>query len=76
MNGMDYVWALEVTLNGDIIGDQNQFIGFEGYPDVASGHAGDFLVAFQGLVFGGDNEIWAWLWGNRLYLPLVIRNAR
>jgi hypothetical protein len=43
---------------------------------VASGPVGDFLVAFDdNEVIGTSNRgIYGWLWGNRIYIPLVLRN--
>jgi hypothetical protein len=41
----------------------------------ASGSRGDFLVAFDDLPpEGGIREVYGRLWGNRVYLPLVLRS--
>jgi hypothetical protein len=45
------------------------------YPAVAAGPHGDFLIAFQRQSAGSDWGIDGQLWGNRVYLPLVLRNA-
>jgi len=43
------------------------------HPAVASGPTGDFLVAFDRAPFG-TRDIYGQVWGNRLYLPLVLKN--
>jgi hypothetical protein len=44
------------------------------YPAVAAGSTGDFLVAWQDQPMGATNtNIYGQLWGNRVYLPLVLR---
>jgi len=41
---------------------------------VASGPVGDALIAFQDTLGSGTYNIYGRLWGNRVYLPLVLRN--
>lgn len=44
---------------------------------VAGGPVGDFLAAFDdNEVTGTSNRgVYGWLWGNRIYIPLVLRNS-
>ena len=46
---------------------------FADYAAVASGPVGDALIAFQDTVGSGNYNIYGRLWGNRVYLPLVLR---
>lgn len=46
----------------------------KGRPDVAAGANGEFLVAFDDTLLTGDAAVGGHLWGNRIYLPLVVRN--
>ena len=50
------------------------FAGYEAA--IAAGPSGDFLIAFDdNEVFGTSSRgIYGWLWGNRAYLPGVLRN--
>ncbi len=45
------------------------------YPAVAAGPVGDFFVAWQDQpVWATNTNLYGQLWGNRVYLPLVLRN--
>lgn len=44
----------------------------QNHPVVASGPAGDFLIAFDASAI--DTGIYGQLWGNRQFLPITIRN--
>lgn len=41
---------------------------------VAAGPLGDFLVTFDDTALASSRGIYGQLWGNRIYLPLVLRN--
>jgi hypothetical protein len=48
---------------------------FADHAAMASGPIGDFLMAFDDQpLLAANQDIYGQLWGNRLYLPLVVRN--
>jgi hypothetical protein len=61
---------------GNLVYDKGEFGGPTAhYPAVAAGSAGTFLVAWQDKgVFATNTDILGQFWGNRVYLPLVVRN--
>ncbi len=61
---------------GALLGPTDEFSGpAADHPAVASGPAGDFMVAWQDQpVFATNTNIYGQLWGNRVYLPCVLRN--
>jgi hypothetical protein len=66
-----------VTISSDgTRGGEYQLGGPEAWdPVVSSGPSGDFLIAFENQPSGAPNwGIYGLLWGNRVYLPLVLRN--
>jgi hypothetical protein len=74
----DGIMARAISADGDLVGVEAGIGGL--YPSgaaVASGSLGDFLVGFDAeppLVSAPDG-VYGRLWGNRVYLPLVVRNA-
>ncbi len=44
------------------------------YSAIASGPYGDFLVTYQDYYSGYPSDVFGWLWGTRVYLPLLKRN--
>jgi hypothetical protein len=72
----DGVYAREVSAGGDPAGDRETDAGgiYAEYPVVTDGPLGDFLIVFDDPTLIGDHNIYGRLWGNRLYLPLVMRN--
>lgn len=44
-----------------------------GHPAVTEGRLGDFMVVYDDQPLLGDRGIYGRLWGNRIYLPLVLR---
>jgi hypothetical protein len=61
-----------VSLDGEFASDELWLRWFHAdHPAVASGPLGDFLTTFQAV--GVDWGIYGQLWGNRTYLPLVVR---
>jgi hypothetical protein len=46
---------------------------FLDHPAVASGKSGDFLVTFDEIIPAKQRGIWGIVWGNRLYLPVIVR---
>jgi hypothetical protein len=69
------IFGRTIATSGDFLSDGNWLAGASANrPAVAAGPFGDFLLTFeQG---GGDGyiDVWGRLWGNRLYLPLILRN--
>lgn len=65
-----------ISYTGMLLGQEAVFSGVNAnLPAVAAGPTGDFLVAWQDQPVGATNtNIYGQLWGNRLYLPLVVRN--
>jgi hypothetical protein len=65
----------EVSSHGELMGQVGEFgNSWAENLAVASGSAGTFLAAWQeGDKAGGDHDILGRFWGNRAYLPLVIR---
>jgi hypothetical protein len=60
---------------GDGILGQEMFIGGlkADHAAASSGSTGDFLVAFDDPLMGTSIDIYGVLWGNRTYLPLVVK---
>jgi hypothetical protein len=66
------VRARALTLQGELLGEGAWLWWFySDHPAVASGPLGDFLVTFDALEV--DRGIYGQLWGNRSYLPLMVR---
>jgi hypothetical protein len=66
-----------VSSGGSLLGEETCVGGWSAdNAAMASGPLGDFLVAFDDEPPGAtlDRDIYGQLWGNRLYLPLVVRN--
>ncbi|MBU0495856.1 MAG: hypothetical protein KKA73_25090 [Chloroflexi bacterium] len=65
-----------VSYAGALVADPAEFPGpAADYPAVAAGPAGDFLVAWQDQPLAATStNIYGQFWGNRVYLPLVVRN--
>lgn len=75
--GWMQVQGRPLALDGTILDATKTIGGLQVYdPAIAAGPGGDFLVAFDdNEVFGTSNRgIYGWLWGNRVYLPLVLKN--
>jgi hypothetical protein len=77
--GMMEVQAKTLALDGTPLHDTTLVGGGQVFDSaVAAGPTGDYLVTFDDNdVFGSpssDRGIYARLWGNRVYLPLVVRN--
>ncbi|MBU0510087.1 MAG: hypothetical protein KJ638_00090 [Chloroflexi bacterium] len=64
-----------VSTDGNLLYGDAEFGGpTANYPAVAAGPVGDFFIAWQDQpVFFTDTNIYGQLWGNRVYLPLVLR---
>lgn len=63
-----------ISHESDPLGQEADFPGVAAsYPVVAAGPVGDFLVAFDEQSLVGDLGVYGHLWGNRVYLPLVVR---
>jgi len=68
------VWGQVVSTSGAHVGTMTVVGGVDaGNPAVAAGPTGDFLIAFHDSLVG-NYDIYGRLWGNRLYLPLVLKN--
>jgi len=66
----------EISMGGDLVGEEKALFGsFAGHPAIASGPLADFLVVFDDKPLTATNrDIYGQLWGNRLYIPLTLRN--
>jgi hypothetical protein len=67
-----------VSSGGNLLYDVAWFGGpTANFPAVAAGSAGTFLVAWQDRpTFATDTDIYGQLWGNRAYLPLLVRDHK
>jgi hypothetical protein len=72
------VQGQEVSSGGNLVYDKGEVGGIIGFhPAVAAGSAGTFLVAWEDRDSGkADMDIFGRFWGNRVYLPLVVRNYK
>lgn len=70
------IMGREMSSEGTRLGDENTAISGN-YADnsaLAGGPLGDFLIAFDDQVIAApDHDLYGNLWGNRVYLPLVLR---
>jgi hypothetical protein len=68
--------ARAVSTAGDLLDDEAELGGpTADYPAVAAGPAGTFLVTWQDRApWATDTDVVGQFWGNRAYLPLVVRN--
>lgn len=73
--GWSNIHAREVTIVGTLPEPERILAGkYAHHPAVVDGHGGDFLVAYDDQPYTPNRDIWGYLWGNRVYLPLVVRN--
>ena len=64
-----------VSTGGDLLGEETYVSGiFADNAAVAGGWLGSFLVAFDDMPLTASKDIYGRLWGNRIYLPLALRN--
>jgi len=65
-----------VSHDGVLAGEPTELSGVNAdHPAVAAGPVGDFAVIWQDQpAFATDTNIYGQLWGNRIYLPMVLRN--
>lgn len=71
-----YIHGRNVPTGGSPLGPESYLGGVQaGRPAVTEGLPGDFLVVYDDQPLLGDRGIYGRLWGNRIYLPLVVRNA-
>lgn len=65
-----------ISIDGNLVGGETAIGGLVADDAaVAGGSRGDFLVAFEDLPpEGSSREVYGRLWGNRVYLPLVVKN--
>jgi hypothetical protein len=66
----------QVSSAGALLGTETWLGGLNAdHAAVAGGPVGDFLVAFDDQpVLASNRDVYGRLWGNRLYLPLTLRN--
>lgn len=63
-----------VSMQGGLRGEEAGVGGIvAGYSAVTAGPHGDFLVTYDDRPYTDDRNIYGRLWGNRIYLPLVLR---
>jgi hypothetical protein len=71
-----YAQAREVApAGGGMLGIQLAGGVFGNNPDAVAGAPGDFLVVFEDSVLGGDSGIYGRLFGQRVYVPLALRDS-
>jgi hypothetical protein len=66
----------KLTREGTLLGTLQNITGYEANnSNLAAGALGDFLIVFDDIADAGltDRGIYGSLWGERLYLPMVIR---
>ena len=70
------IWARPLLLDGALTSQQTLAAGlFADHSALAAGGTGDYLLAYQdpNLFVPVTLDIWGHLWGNRNYMPLVIK---
>ena len=70
------IQARTVSTSG-ALGSDAQALPYRLYPDapaVASGPMGDYLVTCNDQYPGYNSDVFGFLWGNRVFLPTVIKN--
>jgi len=69
------IYGRAISYTGTLLGQEAVFSGVAAdLPALASGPGGDFLTAWQDQpISATDTDIYGNLWGNRLYLPIVLR---
>jgi hypothetical protein len=73
--GWSNVHAREVRVDGGFVGPGAVLAGkYAQNPAVSQGPSGGFLVAYDDRPSTNPRAVWGYLWGNRVYLPLTLRN--
>jgi hypothetical protein len=73
--GWSNVHAREIRVDGGLVGPATVLAGkYAQNPAVNQGPSGDFLVAYDDQPSTPTRGVWGYLWGNRVYLPLTLRN--
>jgi hypothetical protein len=68
------LYASTVAANGDLGPEIGLPLNDTSDTAVAAGANGDFLITASGFVQAGyPYDVWGFLWGTRLYLPLIMR---
>jgi hypothetical protein len=69
-----YIYGRHVPTGGSPLGPDRHLGGVQaGRPAVTEGQPGDFIVVYDDQPLLGNRGIYGRLWGNRIYLPLVLR---
>ncbi|MCI0475205.1 MAG: hypothetical protein L0Y55_03085 [Anaerolineales bacterium] len=69
------IFGRTIATNGDLLGGGDWLAGTSAnHPAVAAGSVGDFLLTFEETGGDGYLNVWGRLWGNRLYLPLILKS--
>ena len=68
------IWARPLELNGALTGTSTLAAGLydANHSALAAGGAGDYLITYQDLNWV-TQDIWGRLWGNRNYLPAILK---
>ena len=82
-HGEGYVWVSDAVVgrvaasDGTLQGSTFKEIGGydAGWSAAAGGALGNYLVAFEDTVPMGSINVYGHMWGNRIYLPLVMRRS-
>ena len=73
--GWSNAHAREIRVDGGFVGPAAVLAGkYAQNPAVSQGPSGDFLVAYDDQPSTPTRGVWGYLWGNRVYLPLTLRN--
>jgi hypothetical protein len=64
--------ASDGSLQGSAFGEIGGYDA--GWSAVAGGELGSYLVAFEDTPAGGSTNVYGCVWGNRIYLPVVMRH--
>jgi hypothetical protein len=72
--GWSNIHALELSSTGVSLGGQHVLAGvYAGRSAVSDGPIGGFLVAYDDQPSTPNRDTWGYLWGNRVYVPIVRR---
>jgi hypothetical protein len=70
---LELIVGRSIATNGSFLSDVTWIAGLKPYSSaVVSGSAGDMLIAYEEYA-SGETDIFGVLWGNRVYLPLLVR---
>lgn len=69
-----HIYGQAVSIGGGLLGLETYIGEWQAdHAAAASGPLGDFVIVFDDVPLGGDRGIYGQLWGNQVYLPLVVK---